>query len=36
MRQKNRNHDVVIKGEFNTLVINGLDHLGYLAGIQSK
>ncbi len=36
MQQKNRNHDVVIKGEFNTHVINVLDHLVYLAVIQIK
>ena len=36
MQQKNCNHDVVIKVEFNTHLINGLDHLGYVAVIQAS
>ena len=36
MQQKNRNHDVVIKGEFNTHVINVLDHLEGISVVLSK
>ena len=36
MQQKNRNHDVVTKCEFNTHVVNVIDHFRYWAVILIK
>jgi len=34
--KKNRNHDAVANGEFNTHAINGLDHLEGISVVLSK